>query len=207
VNRWKERFDRLIRQICKWLDDFFPGDHGLAVLSDNIAGVRGWVLLPVDRRTPDHVFLDHSNGGENQFVSKAKGSSSTKAGDCNFWAYCYLKGQPCIWCGGNNSVDKPQPIETTPTSWITRVLCPKGKNALNAWYGCCTDPAGTLHLIAFVDCCGTGECSANPFNVCKNWPQAKNWCTVGPDQQTFRTGPNSYYCTVAVNAGDCAGDP
>jgi len=215
MKRCKQWLDRVVQRLCEWLDDFIPGNHGLAVLSDSIAGVGTGVLLPVDRRAPQSEYNSYIHSPEyeigKQVTSKARGDGQARQdSDCGFWAYCYMKGQPCVWCGGQNSADVSAGLQTVDLSgagsWISNQLCPSGKNALGAWYGCCTHPNGAMYLVAFVDCCGTGMCRDNPWNRCANWPQAKNWCVVGPTRQTSYTGPNSYFCTVAVYAGPCVDD-
>jgi len=222
MNELKGWLDRITQRLCEWLDDFFPGDHGLAILGDGLAGLERVVPLPVDRRMPSNVLLAHSNGGEMQSKSKAGGGLPAHEWSCNFWAYCHMSGAPCVWCRGRNSLS----YNTDYMNWgkdtaVTRDLCPSGKASLNAWYGCCKDTNGRLILIAFVDCCGPGFCYR--LARCKNWPDAKNWCTYqspprtlyvhgvavtqpGSAYATDLTGPNSYYCTVAVSMGESCTD-
>jgi hypothetical protein len=213
MNAWKRRLDRIVETLCRWLNDFFPGNHGLAVVGDGLAGLERWLVLPVDRRVPDNISL--VNDVEHMSGKAAKATARGGTGgpetvkwyqpnivSCSFWAYCYMKGQPCVWCGGKNELSGHYSGDFTP-------LCPTGKNALQFWYGCCKDPSGGFHLIAFVDCCGTGFCKDDPGQVCRNWREAKGWCVrqsgAGPNgyaPQPAR-GPDSYYCTVVVDQGDC----
>jgi hypothetical protein len=71
------------------------------------------------------------------------------------------------------------------------------------------DPYGKGRLIAFLDCCGTHlvACGGNPLRKCKNWPEAKDWCTgdiIGYSGGSFPGGypvydTEWYYCTVAID--------
>jgi len=113
-----------------------------------------------------------------------------------------MRGQPCVWCGGNNSLDHVT-LPNFESEKEMAEFCPSGKTRVrNAWYGCCKDPSGGLHKIAFVDCCGTGYCH-NDLIICNNWPLAKDWCSPTGGPAVPRTGPLSYYCTVVLNYGPC----
>jgi len=74
-------------------------------------------------------------------------------------------------------------------------LCPVGKKAGTAWYGCCPFGGGPAKLIAFLDCCGTGFC-VRPTKRCKNWPDAKDWYFF--NDRAEKTGERSYYCTGVI---------
>jgi len=75
MSGWKRQLDGIVQGLCRWLDDFFPGDHGLAIVGDNITGWERWFPLPVDRRVPDNVFLkpDAEKSNVMGAASKAKG--------------------------------------------------------------------------------------------------------------------------------------
>jgi hypothetical protein len=226
LQRW---FDRLIERWCEALNDLLPGHRFLAAVGYEMAGLRGMFMLPVDRRmepgvmkmASEHPLLRHERAGPNQRdgggIADSSGGprldparqdghiigrgTSASERDCGFWAYCHMSGQPCVWCGGRNNVVEGATV-------LPAQLCPQGKNLFLAWYGCCRNPQGQIKLIGFWDCCGEGTCwgvygvsySAGPW--CKKYAQSKNWCssTGVPDSNR---GPFSYYCTVAINHGDC----
>src|SRR5689334_21415057 len=117
MSGWTRQLDQMLQRLFKWLDDYFPSSHGLTIVSDGLMGLRGWVQLQVDRRMPDHVSLanttefqtgmnkaDRAKGGGGgketpQFSGRAyPGAGGAEFFDtCSFWAYCYMKGQPCVW--------------------------------------------------------------------------------------------------------------
>jgi hypothetical protein len=178
--------------------------------------------------------MTYDNGGEKQFHSKVP--RKYKPGetidtdpetahynarlhrrlptqwDGTYWAYCHMKGQPCVWCNGRNAVYHNHGEENLKE--LGGELCPKGKDAGNAWFGCCDGPRGH-RLIAFMDCCGEGFCVPNVNKVVNNWPQAKNWCFSDKDRPPGppaagtlggHIGNKSYYCTVVVDVGECVDD-
>lgn len=199
MNEPKRWLDRMVQRFCGWLNDYFPNQHGLAVAGNSLAGLGKAVILPVDRRVgPTAVHMAHGN-----WMAKANAASikPNKAmmnvqSECSFWAYCYMSGQPCVWCGGSNST------LSSSTRDMSR-LCPKGKSVGSAWYGCCMNPQGVAKLIAFADCCGSGFCKIRL--PCSNYGEAKNWCTYvagqvfegGAERNVY--GTLSYYCTVALD--------
>jgi hypothetical protein len=45
-----------------------------------------------------------------------------------FWAYCHMSGQPCVWCGGKNNVTPPPPRGPPSPGRTGRGLVPGRKN-------------------------------------------------------------------------------
>jgi hypothetical protein len=226
MNRIQTRFDQMVRRWCRWLNDCLPAWHPLAAMGRRAAGLGQGFPLPVDRRTGVDVLMTYGEGKDKKgnylndgAMAKARTADAPKKYNplayqihADFWAYCHMDGQPCVWCKGKNflvpqnkitsarSVERRQDI-------INTQLCPPGKIPKNAWFGCCNGPNG-LRLIAFMDCCGDGWCVPNPLKRVSNWGQAKNWCFSGdnpPPHGTFggHTGAESYFCTVVVDSGEC----
>jgi hypothetical protein len=192
------KLEDAVERLCVWLNDFFPGDRRLALVGHTLAGLGNPRPLPVDRRlAPSVLLMAHTNGGDMAPAGRAKGGLAHPETDCNFWAYCHMSGQPCVWCSGSNAII----TESADQEASGRAACPSGKIVGSAWYGCCKDPTGKLKLIAFLDCCGSGFCSIFR-GTCRNWPDAKNWCFF--DSTSSHTGSRGYFCTAAVWVGDCS---
>lgn len=226
LRRW---LDKMVQRLCEGLNDFFPGQHILANAGYGMAGLPRMLILPVDRRLPSNILhMAHGNAGDMANKAHVGGGSNTES-TCEFWAYCHMSGQPCVWCGGRNSVAVFD-SRYSELGAAARALCPSGKTGGNAWWGCCRNPAGTAKLIAFLDCCGSGFCKNLGLSRCRNWPDAKDWCTFNIPAITMRVpagpmegrgagfptkevtlpaqvnattwfGDKSYYCTVVVDAG------
>jgi hypothetical protein len=211
--------DGLAARACNWLNAFLPGDHPLAVAGYGLAGVTPGLLLPVDRRlVPTRHYMANAWGGPADAVHgnprHTPGvwpfrldphATETK---CSFWAYCHVSGVPCEFCkpagaGPINSLDDADHDLTTEI----RAKCPRMSRGLQgdyAWWGCCKDPnTGRAKYLAFADCCSPSghvkDCagltkSGHPDQSkwCEAWPEAKNWCYGGGDQQ------GTYYCTFVV---------
>ena len=193
-----KRIDDALERFCVWLNDVFPGDRRLAFVGHAIAGVGHWRPLPIDRRLSPSVLLMHNNAGDMAYAARAGTGIAGPEDKCEFWAYCHMNGQPCVWCSGKNAI---QGVAADQEK-VGRASCPAGTIPGSAWYGCCRDPAGRLKLIAFLDCCGHGLCYSNVFIRCKRWHEAKNWCFF--DGQASNIGPRGYYCTIAVWVGECS---
>jgi hypothetical protein len=201
MNRLTHWIDGLVERLCNWLNDSISGRRRLALLGNGMAGVDGGATLPVDRRLGADYFPLGQNSRAMQDPAHAKrGGLGTERDEdsCGFWAYCHMRGRPCVWCDGKNALARDNPY---PNRFFSagRDLCPtffmggKSKGS-SAWYGCCKNPLGVAHLIAFLDCCGDHHtyCGAGffrPFShKCINWPAAKDWCDTV-----------DYYCTVAID--------
>jgi len=215
--RW---FDRLIERWCEALNDAFSGQRLLAAVGYGMAGLKGMEMLPLDRRLGSNVIkmsgqvdqfrvdsqsrhregtnLEKEPSGPNRYIVGYGTNPSDK--DCGFWAYCHMQGMPCTWCSGKNNL-------TENTNVDYKSLCPEGTNAQSAWYGCCRNPQRKIRMIAFVDCCGRGFCSVQFWERCANFNAAKNWCAAEGSHLRWPQdrGPNSYYCTIAVDQGDICG--
>jgi hypothetical protein len=217
MHELRQWLDGLARRLCEWLNDAVPGHHALAVAGNGLAGLSGAVLLPVDRRVGPEVM---PMAGATHFDATGKyhvvGTGVAKEDRCGFWAYCHMNGFPCVWKGGLNYLPDahgrvhPRAANVDPDNldaiqgMVTRHLCPRGKRAGFFWTGCCENPAdGRVRLIGFYDCCGSGA-GGTVFERCKNWPGAKHWCDSSGTSPLL--GPNSYYCTVAVDMGECPTD-
>src|SRR5438445_9470285 len=103
MSDWKEPMDELgnlldhlVRQLCEWLSDVFPGSHVLAKAGVSIGGLGWTVLLPVDRRVGSNVWrMAHDTANRYIGADAAKTGVSRSESDCFFWGYCYMQGQPC----------------------------------------------------------------------------------------------------------------
>lgn len=205
----KDLVERWAQALCDWLNDTFSDRRGFAALGHGITGLpSNLTLLPIDRRLGPSVMqmAPHDNMVTMNSASHVrKGLTDPKK--CSFWGYCYMNGQPCVWCKGDNSLD--QPDEKNPSKDFSKVgakACPPGKTVGVFWLGCCQNPKGELRSIAFLDCCGTGFC-VFVTKRCNNWADAKDWCAWTNDKneyETDTTGARSYYCTVATDIGPCA---
>jgi hypothetical protein len=189
-----QELDRLVQRFCDWLNDFFSGQHGLAVVGNGLAGLKGAPPLPLDRRLgPPRVQMSKSTFQDGDKWPTGEGGIfgmgwfAKNEQECDYWAYCHMAGYPCVWCKGHNAVKQGDP--TTP------VPCPSGSVQGAFWMGCCKDPVeNKVKMIMWYDCCGPegvdlGQCGAK--QECFNWPQAKNWCYLANNSY-------SYYCTVAL---------
>jgi len=192
-----KRIDDALERFCVWLNDVFPGDRRLALVGHALTGAGRPRPLPIDRRLRPSVLLMHDNPAEMAYGARAKSGTQPAENQCGFWAYCYIKGQPCVWCSGRNAI---QGVAADQEK-VARASCPPGTIPGAAWYGCCRDPAGRLKLIAFMDCCGHGVCSYIS-GECKKWLEAKNWCYF--DGQASHFGPRGYYCTISIWVGECS---
>jgi hypothetical protein len=209
MNGFTNWLDGMVRRLCRWLNDVMPRGHPVALTGRRLAGLGNGFFLPLDRRLAPNVLMTWDNGNEKVHKSAAaklvKGKAPAHESDPHFWAYCHMKGQPCVWCKGKNDL---VPNNDPPDlSALGATLCPAGKTVGNAWYGCCDGPNG-IRTIAFLDCCGHGWCVPNPFKKVTNWKEAKNWCfnqDNKPKAGTFggHIGEGSYYCTVVVDNGEC----
>ncbi len=215
MNRLTRWLDGVVERLCNWLNDAVSGRRRLALLGDGLAGGPSGTPLPVDRRVGPIVHEMHMNGGEMGNAAHTKSGSSSVESSCGFWAYCYMHGQPCVWCDGKNGLSPGNPYKDFSRAGSD--LCPKGYHAGTAWYGCCKDPTGTGKLVAFMDCC-TSSTLIFPFNTCKfkmpcsNWPEAKNWCVTGkvlgvlsgvagmpPSAEVNVMETEHYYCTAVID--------
>jgi hypothetical protein len=248
--RW---LDGVVEGLCNWLNDVVSGRRPLARLGYRLAGRHGGTPLPVDRRIGAEVLQMHQNQFTKANSASAKGGGYILQGNCGFWAYCHMSGQPCVWCGGSNALGSTSNRYAGHFSKAGEDLCPSfhgwGKSDIGssypnprasrseayrpdsqgdlerlakgaaggggvAWFGCCKDPYGKGKLIAFLDCCGSHvrPCSVNVFKEgpirCKNWPEAKNWCTGEVIGQNVAGGPvyegEHYYCTVVIDMNNDA---
>ena len=204
----KTRIDTLVERFCNWLNDLFPGDGGLALVGGNLIGLKGTMVLPVDKRIASNVHLmSEENRGDNASLDQAKGGGAL-ATSCNYWAYCHMSGQPCVWCGGLNSLLPGRKRDLAG-------LCPKGKIPGQYWFGCCRKAPTDVRMIAFADCCSkSGSGLMTPRCAfkwpCDNWPDAKNWCSGRPVGEVYQNGhlvtqydKLPYYCTVVFDLGAC----
>jgi hypothetical protein len=218
--RW---LDFMVERLCNWLNDVVSGRRPLARLGSRLAGVWGGTPLPVDRRIGAEIIKMHTNQYEKAGAANAKSGGYILGGNCGFWAYCHMSGQPCIWCDGKNALGSTSNRYASDLSKAGKDLCPSftgwGKShGAAAWFGCCKDMTGKGKLIAFMDCCGSKllPCSIRHWR-CKNWPEAKDWC-IGPITG-YRQGPHgeqvpvyyttskylerftdeNYYCTVVID--------
>jgi hypothetical protein len=205
--RW---LDEQVQRLCTWLNDLLSGRHQLATLGYQLAGVDPTPQFPVDRRAPDHIVaMAHTNAAEKAVPGAAGGNQGwfTQTNtSCGYWAYCHIKGYPCVKLGvGTNSVEAGENAPNPMYGDLQRAgsdLCPNGSTTGTAWYGCCFKPgtqgstAGVqqARLIAFLDCCQ--ENHPTRWGIpCVNWWGAKNWCFFNNEERT-------YYCTVVVDMGD-----
>jgi hypothetical protein len=216
MNRLTRWADEMVERLCHWLNAVVSSKRRLALLGNGMAGVNGGTPLPVDRRHgPMVVQTNWDNRYENATPYQAlppvhgKSPSGNDEGECGFWAYCHLKGDLCVHCGGKNALT-PGAYGGNFT-WAGKALCPEGKYGGQAWFGCCLDPTGKGRLIAFLDCCGHNliPCGHLFWDDCENWPEAKSWCVEGPPQTETYDGKdhayypasqkNPYYCTVVLD--------
>ena len=215
MNRLVRWLDGLVERLCNWLNDRVSGKRRLALLGDGLAGVQSGIPLPVDRRIDPGILEMHHN--RNEMATKGhliSGSSSVET-SCGFWAYCHLTGDLCVWCGGDNALMPGNPHANDFVK-AGEDLCPTfagwGKShGGSAWFGCCAYPSGEKtvgKMIAFLDCCGDhswmAPCGGFWKSECKNWPQAKSWCTTVPSTFSSTPGPpqyqtEQYYCTVVID--------
>lgn len=197
MNKLQRKLDGMIQRFCEWLNDFFPGQHGLAATGNHLAGLERMVLLPVDRRLgPSTLYMAH-NVDFRDGVLSGKPPSNTDEKNCGFWAYCHISGKPCVRCGGVNFVHmRIPPWASSNRDKLALHWCPSGTIGGAAWYGCCKNPAGVGKFIAFFDCCGGTITCAPGTPSCHNWPQAKNWCF------RTRTGTTRYVCTIVYDLGN-----
>jgi len=186
--------ERITRKICEWFDDLFPGGHAVATVGYSLAGLRASMPLPVDRkwRPPTSIF-SVGNIAENANKAHVKTGKAAPESSCDFWAYCHISGNPCVWCGGKNSLF-PVNVKHNDFSVAGKALCPSGTTNGIAWFGCCRNPnTKVAKMIAFMDCCGLDENDCGPGkDECHNWRAAKDWCEFGGN----KTG---YYCTVVID--------
>jgi methylamine dehydrogenase light chain len=149
----------------------------LARLAGVLTATTAAPLLPIDRS-------GRANAAEPPTevpTAAAPDAPSDDPSDCEYWRYCGIDGYLCNCCGGGPA------------------LCPPGTTAsATAWVGTCMNPAdGLTYLIAYNDCCGTGDCSR-----CECWrnegqtpiysPQRNNdiiWCFGAPTML--------YNCSIA----------
>ena len=213
MNELIRRYDEILQRFCQWLDDFFPGNRGLAIVGSSLAGLQTTLTLPADRRfIPDTLHLAGQRAWDAGRRAPSFLSVRTRPNtSCDFWAYCHMSGRPCVWCGGANSLGSSRKNITRTSGVATgapgqaRDLCPTGSYGGTMWFGCCTDPSTSrVRQIAFLDCCKSAQiwpqnlCGGllgheNNPRGCRNWPQAKNWCWGNYTH---------YYCTVAFTVGD-----
>ncbi len=184
-------------------------------LGNGLAGQYGGIPLPVDRRIgPEILRYNWDNRQDNANPGHAKSGTVPIPGNCGFWAYCHMKGEPCVWCGGKNGLSPGNPY-AGDFSKAGEDLCPSFQgfghsHAGTAWFGCCKDPSGVAKMIAFLDCCGSHMQKCNGHwlregEECKNWPEAKSWCITGlptgylgwSSRPVYET--EHYYCTVAID--------
>lgn len=158
----------------------------LARLAGLVAGTAAAPLLPIDRSGRAQAAETPAvNTGDALAVDDAP---SDDPADCEYWRYCGIDGYLCSCCGGGPA------------------LCPPGTAASpTAWVGTCQNPGdGQTYLIAYNDCCGTGDCSR-----CECWrnenqtpvyaPQRNNdiiWCFGAPSML--------YHCSIARIIGRTA---
>jgi hypothetical protein len=195
LNQW---LDRLVQRLCDWLNDFFSGHHGLAMVGNGLAGLDGMPPLPLDRRLgPPRVQMSKPTFQDGDKWPTGEGGwgpwgifGGKDEHDCDYWAYCHMGGEPCVNCKGRNAVKSGDP--RSPGG------CPPGALLGAFWMGCCKDPVeNKVKMILWYDCCSPpgvylGKCDPNAGpNGCRNWQQAKNWCYLANNAY-------KYYCTVAL---------
>lgn len=190
MDKARQWLDDLAQRFGEWLDNIFPGHHGLAVVGDRLAGLAGFPLLPVDRRISPNKLMAYDTTFD--YSSRPQGNNNDRT--CGFWAYCHISGQPCVRCGGRNFLPKNASFDPDFVK-LGKQLCPSTKRSAGAWYGCCVDPDGDLRYIGFMDCCGGPQTCAASQDWCEAWPEAKNWCmsSIQPN------GDWTYYCTVVID--------
>jgi len=196
LRRW---LDRYAKRLCEWLHNFFPGDQALAVVGAGIAGIPLEFPLPVDRTVSANKYTwQNGNAMANAIGAHRNIKKGVDERKHDFWAYCHLKGEPCVWCGGQNNL-KPPPPDGAELGG--EGLCPAGKTAGTAWFGCCFDPKGVAKKIAFLDCCGKHTLPCSITIPIRAWPDAKDWCNAPVLNIKL-----PYYCTVVVDTtwgNDC----
>jgi hypothetical protein len=187
MEAFRNWLDQIVQRFCAWLNDHFPGGHGLAVVGNGLAGLGGPAALPVDRRQgPQVVHMSEAARVDSSGQYILGEGHSHPEDDCGFYAYCHMLGYPCVWCGGRNNMGPPD------TYGDTSNRCPSGTTIGSAWFGCCWFGIPSQpRVFGFYDCCkpsasSLGRCGNRPH--CPNWPGAKNWCA----------GHGRYHCTVAI---------
>ena len=132
LQRW---LDRCAKRLCEWLHNFFPGDQALAVVGAGIAGITLEFPLPVDRTVSANKYFGHKGKWENGYAMGNAAGAHRKilkgvdpSDEHQFWAYCHMSGQPCVWCGGKNNVTPPPPRGPPSPGRTGRGLVPGRKN-------------------------------------------------------------------------------
>ena len=176
--------DRIIEALADVLARNVSPQGGLAWVGSQMAGVRAFTHLPVDRRSHEnhlHLFAKKkdSSRGEGRGTQEYERAPNfpplegvtDAAISCSESRYCWIHGRPCACCGGSDT------------------SCPPGTVLGSYWSYCCS-----RRLIYYYDCCGgTVNCpSGCPF--CNNSSEP-NWCGGA--------GGNRYVCTQAADRGRC----
>lgn len=137
-------------------------------------------LLPVSRGTA------RAAEPEDETLSDFQKDAQTKDDtQCSYWRYCAIDGSLCTCCGGSTN------------------MCPPGTEpSLTSWVGTCRNPDDKrMYLIAYRDCCGTGQCDRcncdNTQGATPAYrPSGNNeiiWC--------FGTDSMEYHCSTAALIG------
>src|SRR5262249_17522872 len=99
-----KRIDDALDRFCVWLNDFFPGDPPLPLWAPTAAGGGRRGPRPIGGPLSPSALVMKNNAGDRGSAARAGPGTAGPEDKCEFWAYCHMNGQPCVWCSGKNAI-------------------------------------------------------------------------------------------------------